>query len=111
MQYCTNNVGGLTVKLLSKLFSKVIILKKFNTCCGTQIPWGKSELYTITVPAGILQLGQSSSHSRGLFSALQQILQNTETKLARPHCHHGKFWYHNIETKELCSRKHSNEII
>lgn len=62
-----------------------------------------SEEYTITVPAGILQLGQSSSHSRGLFSALQQILQNTETKLARPHCHHGKFWYHNIGTEELCS--------
>lgn len=57
--------------------------------------------YTITDPAGILQLGQSSSHSRGLFSALQQILQNTETKLARPRCHHGKIWYHNIETNEL----------
>lgn len=69
------------------------------------------EEYTITVPAGILQLGQSSSHSRGLFSALQQILQNTETKLARPRCHHGKFWYRNIETKELCSKKHSNEVI
>lgn len=50
-----------------------------------------SEEYTVTFPAGISQLGQSSSHSRGLFSALQQILQNTETKLARPRCHHGKF--------------------
>lgn len=70
-----------------------------------------SEEYTITVPAGISQLGQGSSESRGLFSALQQILQNTETKLARPGCHHGKFWHHNIETKELCTRKRSHNMI
>lgn len=50
-----------------------------------------SEEYTVKVSAGILQLGQSSSRSRGLFCALQQILQNTDTKLARPRCHHGKF--------------------
>lgn len=69
-----------------------------------------SEEYTITVPAGISQLGQGSSDSRGLFSALQQILQNAETKLARPGCHHGKCWHHSIETKELCTRKHSNKM-
>jgi len=70
-----------------------------------------SEEHTIAVPAGISQLGQGSSDSRGLFSALQQFLQNTETKLARLGCHHGKFWHHNIETKELCTRKHNNMII
>ena len=70
-----------------------------------------SQEYTITVPAGISQLGQGSSDSRGLFSALQQILQNTVTKLAGPGCHHDKFWRHNIETKELCTRKHSNKLI
>lgn len=39
--------------------------------------------YTIIVPAGISHLVQGSPDSRGIISVLQQILQNTKTKLSR----------------------------